>query len=64
MKFLRSLISLYTEAYLLFITLRSARLSESLGEGIVINFELSDLLVLVGRHSYELALLEHVGAEG
>ena len=30
----------------------------------MINLELSDLLVLIGRHSDELRLLEDVGPEG
>ena len=35
-----------------------AVLSESLGEGIVVNLELSDSLVLIGRHAQELCLFE------
>ena len=42
----------------------AAGLPKSLGKGIVVNLELGHFLVLVGRHPDELALLEHVGAEG
>ena len=41
-----------------------ARIAESLGKWIVIDFELGDLLVLVGGHTDELRLLEDVRPEG
>ena len=41
-----------------------AGLPESLGEGVVVDLELGDLLVLVGRDPDELGLLEDVRPEG
>ena len=37
---------------------------ESLGERIVVNFQLSHFLVLISCHPDELTLLEHVGPKG
>jgi len=49
---------------LLFTTFAGSCIPESLGKRIVVNLELGDLLILIGRHPDELALLEDVGAEG
>ena len=49
---------------LLFIIFGASGLTEAFSKWIVINLELSDLLILIGRHSYELRLLEDVGPEG
>ena len=49
---------------LLFIIFWSSSLTESFSEWIVIDLQLSDLLILVGCHSYELGLLEDVRPEG
>ena len=49
---------------LLLTAFAGSSVSESLGEGIVIDLQLSDLLILIGRHRDELGLLEHVGPEG
>ena len=48
----------------LFTALASSSVSESFSEGIVIDLQLSDLLILISRYSNELGLLEHVGPEG
>ena len=47
-----------------FLTLGVTRLPESLCEGVVVDLELGDLLVLVGCDGDELGLLEHVRPEG
>ena len=49
---------------LLFIIFGASGLTEAFSKWIVINLELSDLLILIGRHSNELGLLEDVGPEG
>ena len=49
--------------YSLFLRFSGARLAEALGEGVVVNLELGDLLVLVGRHADEGSLLEDVRPE-
>ena len=49
---------------LLFAALAGTGISKPFREGIVIDLEFGDLLVLVGGDSDELALLENVGAEG
>ena len=49
---------------LLFIIFGPSSLSKPFSERIVINLELSDLLVLIGCNSDELRLLEDVGPEG
>ena len=49
---------------LLFIIFGASGLAEPFSEWIVINLELSDLLILIGRHRYELWLLEDVRPEG
>ena len=41
-----------------------ARFAEAFGEGVVVDLELGDLLVLVGGDSDELRLLEDVRPEG
>ena len=43
--------------------LGAARLSEALGEGVVVYLQAGDLLVLVGSDGDELRLLEGEGAE-
>ena len=48
----------FRKIYVLFIGLAGASVSEALGERVMINLELSDLLVLVGGHCYEGALLQ------
>ena len=65
MSFTRSNVSYLVKNYiLLFIIFGASGLSEPFSERIVINLELSDLLILIGRHSDELGLLEDVGPEG
>ena len=49
---------------LLFIIFGASGLTEAFSKWIVINLELSDLLILIGGHSYELRLFEDVGPEG
>ena len=53
-----------TRAYLLFIILRSACLSKSLCKGIMINFQLCNLFILISRHANELGLFEDIRPEG
>ncbi len=48
---------------LLFLGLSSSRVPETLGEGVVVDLELGDLLILVGRDGDEFCLLENVGPE-
>ena len=50
--------------FILFTTLACTGVSEPFSKWIVINLELSDLLVLIGRHCDELGLLEDVRPEG
>ena len=50
--------------FLLFHPLGSASVPETLGKGIVVDLELGNLLILIGCHGDEVALLEDVGAEG
>ena len=49
---------------LLFLWPSSSSVPEALGERVVVDFKLSDFLVLVGGDSDELGLLEDVGPEG
>ena len=51
------------ENYSLFVILAGTGIPETFGKWIVIYLELSNLLVLVGSHSDELALLEDVRSE-
>ena len=51
------------ETFLLFLWSASSGISESFSEWIVVDLELSDLLVLVGRDPDELGLLEDVRPE-
>ena len=46
------------------LTFRVARFPEAFGEGVVVDLELGDLLVLVGGDGDELGLLEDVRPEG
>ena len=64
MSLTRSNVSYLIKINLLFIIFGASGLSKPFSERIVINLELSDLLVLIGRHRYELRLLEDVGPEG
>jgi len=49
---------------LLFTTFAGTGVPKALGEGVVVDLQLGDLLVLVGGDTDELALLEDVGPEG
>ena len=55
---------MYFQKILLFHPLGSSGVPEALGKGVVVNFELGNLLVLVGGDPDELALLEDIGSEG
>ena len=55
---------MYFQKILLFHPLGSSSVPEALGKGVVVNFELGNLLVLVGGDPDELALLEDIGSEG
>ena len=46
------------------LTFSVPRFPEAFGEGVVVDLELGDLLVLVGGDGDELRLLEHVRPEG
>ena len=53
----------FSETSYLHLIIRST-LSEGLGKGVVIYLELSDLVVLVGCHSYEGTLQKVLGEDG
>ncbi len=50
--------------YLLFAALAGSCVSKAFSKRVVVNLQLGDLLILVGSHANELALLEDIGAEG
>ena len=52
------------EICLLLAAFAGSCVSKAFGERVVIDLQLGDLLVLIGRHSDELTLLEDVGPEG
>ena len=55
----------YTRAfYLLFIILRSPCFAEALGKWIMINFKLSNLLILISCHGNKLGFFEDISSEG